>query len=164
MIKCSILATRYGINLLRGIEKLGGLKSYQEWLSKPQQPLPQAVARVANPGTQTDFPNMIAVTGSFYAAFVYMGVSIIAADGHKGDGNAWGAGLGYMEGAGVLTYSDWNTLLSKQNDFYIVTTDEPVSDITIFFSVDSVLQANATLVGEGIAAAVGINGSFNWSS
>lgn len=151
--------------MLRGIDKLGGLKSYQEWLSKPHQPLPQAVARAASPGTPTtDFPNMIAVTGSFYAAFIYTGVSITAADGHKGDGNAWGAGLGYMEGAGVLIYSDWNTLLSKQNDFYIVGAGEEAGGITIFFLVDGVLQANATLVGEGITAAVGINGSFNWSS
>ena len=150
--------------MLRGIEKLGGLKSYQEWLSTPKQPLPQAVARAANPSTQLDFSNVIAVTGSFYAAFIYTGISISAADGHKGSGNAWGAGLGYMEGAGVLSYSDWNTLMSKQNDFYIIGAGDEVGAISIFFLVDGVCQANATLAGSGIVGAIGLNGSFNWSS
>ena len=149
--------------MLRGIEKLGRLKSYQEWLSKPQQPLPQVIARTANSGTQRDFPNMIVVTGTFYAGFVYTGVSITTADGHEGDGNAWGVGLGVMEGAGVLFYSDWDTLLSKQNDFYVIASDDLVGGITIEFLVDNVPQAYATLMGDGVAAVIGINGSFNWS-
>ena len=150
--------------MLRGIENLGGLKSYREWLSTPKQPLPQAVARAANPSTQMDFPNVIAITGHFYAALVYTRISITTADGHKGDGSAWGAGLGFIEGAGVLFYSDWNTLMSKQNDFYVISASEKVGGISIFFLVDGVCHANATLAGSGIGAAIGINGSFNWSS
>ena len=150
--------------MLRCMEKLGGLKSYQEWLSTPEQPLPQAVARAAKPSAQLDFPNVIAVTGSFYAAFIHTGISISAADGHKGSGNAWGAGLGYLEGAGVLFYSDWNTLTSKQNDTYIIGAGDEGGGISIFFLVDGVCQASATLGGLGIVGAIGLNGSFNWAS
>ena len=85
------------------------------------------------------------------------------ADGHSGEGHAWGAGLGFMDVVGTLFYSDWDTLKSKDNDFYIVAAAEEEGAISITFLVDGTAQATAIVVGDGVAAAIGVDGTFSWS-
>ena len=72
-----------------------------------------------------------------------------------------GVGVGYMDGIGALLYSDLDTLMSKDNDFYITAAADEEGAITIFFIIDGVVQANATLAGE--VAAVGTDGTCSWS-
>ena len=67
-----------------------------------------------------------------------------------------------MDGIGALLYSDWGTMMSKDNDFYVTAAADEEGAITIFFVIDGVVQANATLTGEVVAAA-GTNGTCSWS-
>ncbi|KAI9654607.1 MAG: hypothetical protein M1831_005368 [Alyxoria varia] len=160
-----ILATRRGLSVLRGIEKLGGISGYQKWLATPQPAtLSPNILQTKGGVALQDSPNTTAVAGDFWAALVYEGVELVTSDGHTGEGYAWGVGVGYMDGLGVLTYTDWDTLLSKENDFYIAGGAEEAGGITIFFLVDGNLVANATLAGDGLVGAIGIDGTFNWKS
>ena len=144
--------------MLRGIEKLGSTSGYQSWLSTPKK------AKLSLAALQRqDFPNTIPVVGDFWAALIYEGLSLSTNDGHSCSGLAWGFGVEYMDGIGALLYSDLDTLMSKDDDFYITAAADEEGAITIFFIIDGVVQANVALAGEGVVAAVRTDGTCSWS-
>ena len=145
--------------MLKGIEKLGGLAGFQKWLAQPRTSL-AATSSLSD----ANWPNSTAITGDFWAALVYEGLDLTTSDGHSGSGKAWGVGIGGFDGVGVLVFSDWNTLLSAENTFYVEAAGDEAGAITVQFTVNGNLEASATFVGEAFGAAVGISGSFNWSA
>ena len=77
--------------------------------------------------------------------------------------DAWGIGIGDFDVAGVILCSDWNTLMSAENTFYIGAAGEEVTAISIVFEVNTQAQAYITLTGEGMGAAVSISGTCTWT-
>ena len=67
-----------------------------------------------------------------------------------------------MAFAGLMGFSDWETLKSAPNDFYIVGDDEEVGGILMYISVNGSPAALVAAAAEGLDALIGINGTFTW--
>ena len=105
----------------------------------------------------------MAIAGDFWAAVIYEGLYLATLDGNVCNGDAWGIGIGGFDVAGVILYSDWNTLMSAENTFYIGAAGEEVTATSIVFEVNSQAQVYTILTGEGVVAAVGISGTCTWT-
>ncbi|KAI0084445.1 hypothetical protein BDY19DRAFT_997664 [Irpex rosettiformis] len=156
----STKAEERNLEVLRGIEALGGAKGYKlkslEKLSH-KKPDPSKRPRVG------DWPQVTSVVGNTWSAFIYTRIDMTAPQtGDSGSGHAWGAGIGDMGFAGLMGFSDWATLKSAPNDFYVIGDDEVAGGILIYLSVNGSPAGVVAAATEGLDVLIGLDGSFVW--
>jgi hypothetical protein len=92
---------------------------------------------------------------------VYTQVNV-EVSGFKGSGSTWGIALGGSSYAGTLFYDSEDTLLSAENDFYMVAISIGIGTSGIVFVIDGNAVGFLALGGVGFDWAFAY-GSFTWS-
>ena len=80
----------------------------------------------------------------------------------KGSGSAWGVAAGFSGYAGTLFYNSEETLLSAENNFYMIKIDIGFGAAGIVFVVDGNAVGFLALGGTGVDWAFAY-GTFTWS-
>lgn len=155
----NIATTRSALRIIQEIEQKGGSAAFEKWLQRPEPEKRQfdGAARVL--GDPSTTVNGVAVT--IWSAGIYTSISA-EGSGINGSGGAWGLGLGYMDGIGILVYSG---ALSNVSSFYIQAAGEDVEGAEVeLVDGDGTLVGSITVVGDGLLEAVGFAGNFSFRS
>ena len=143
------------LEVLQGVEKLGGYAGYKKYIEIPQGQKP-AVAAAATP-SDSDWDDCYA-SGWIASALVYTAV-VLYADNHTGGGGSWGAGLGVGNLEGNLSHASWSTLCSAENDFYVQSI---AGGVGMEFYIDGTYVAQFVGANLGVLVAAGFNGWMDW--
>ena len=79
----------------------------------------------------------------------------------NGSGSTWGIAVGASGHAGSLFYDSEDTLLSAENDFYMITFSIGFGGAAIVFVIDGNAVGFLALGGTGVDWAFAY-GKFNW--
>jgi hypothetical protein len=93
---------------------------------------------------------------------VYTKVNVDVSGQFKGSGSAWGLAAGASSYDGMLFYDSEDTLLSAENDFYMITVSIGLGGAGIVFTIDGKAVGVLALGGVGFDWAFAY-GKFTWS-
>ena len=96
-----------------------------------------------------------------WSALVYTHVDIEVDGKFNGSGSTWGVAVGVNSFAGTLWYDSEETLLSAENDFYMVTVSIGFGAAGIVFVIDGNAVGFLALGGAGAGWAFAY-GKFSW--
>ncbi|KDQ52267.1 hypothetical protein JAAARDRAFT_62035 [Jaapia argillacea MUCL 33604] len=148
------------LQVLQGIELLGGSVGFQEYISNSVAPegIVAESVNTFNLQANSDEWSTCTATGIIAAGFVATSLTIWA-DGHNSTGVAWGLGLGFGGFAGVFHHAPWHVLKSGTNKFYIEAVG---GQSAVRFTLNG--ERVGTLVSANLGALVttGSEGKFDW--
>ena len=96
-----------------------------------------------------------------WSALIYTHVDVEVEGKFNGSGSSWGVALGVGGLAGTLFYDSEETLLSAENDFYMVTVSVGLGGAGIVFVIDGNAVGFLALGGAGAGWAFAY-GKFTW--
>ena len=143
------------LEVLQGVEKLGGYAGYKKYIESPQGQKPAVTSPVT---PDSDWDNCYAY-GFIATAFIYTAVTLYA-DNYTGSGGAWGAGVGVGSLQGNLSHAPWSTLRSEVNGFYVQSA---AAGVAIELYIESSYVGQFVGANFGAHLSVGIGGYLGWT-
>ena len=127
-------------------------------------PSPLSETQVANLVSDVTWSQSSFAIVQMWSVLVYTHVSVNVSGGEfTGSGSSWGIAAGFSGYAGTLFYDSEDTLLSAENDFYMVTVSIGFGAAGIVFVIDGNAVGVLVLGGTGVDWAFAY-GKFTWST
>lgn len=151
--------SRSNLEVLRGIERLGGSAGYQEHLELLH--MTSGFTHNTTSTSDDSFPVGVGVTGSLISLAIYTKIQVTLSV-WTGTGQVWGAGLGGAKFWGTLYFNSYTELTSAENSIQMSNLGIAADVVLMQFFIGEKQVASLTAYGVGAGAFVGSTGSLTW--
>ena len=125
-------------------------------------PSPLSESQVVDLVSNVAWSQSTSAAARTWSVLVYTHIDVDVGGELKGSGSSWGFALGTSGLTGTMFYDSEDTLLSAENDFYMVTLSIAVGGAGIVFVIDGNAVGILAVGGAGLDLAFAY-GKFTWS-
>ncbi|KDQ52273.1 hypothetical protein JAAARDRAFT_210664 [Jaapia argillacea MUCL 33604] len=146
------------LQVLKGVEILGGSAGFQEYISNSVSPDTVLAASAPVQASSNDEWSTCFASGLIAAGVIATSLNI-RADGHEGSGFAWGLGIGVGGFAGAFHHAPWHVLKSGTNKFSI---EAAAFQAAVHFTLNGESVGTLVSANLGVLATAGFEGNIDW--
>jgi len=149
------------LSILLGIIEVQGRDLTLRKVLNESNPSPLSESQVVDLVSDVTWSQSSSAAAITWSAFIYTRIDVSVGDELTGSGSCWGFALGASGLTGTMFYDSEDTLLSAENDFYMVTVSFGFGGAGIVFVIDGNIVGFLALGGGGADWAFAY-GKFRW--